>query len=171
MKKFTLFAILLMLAACSSAPSEEDIQKAIEETNAAIPTNMPAPTETRQDLSSSPTPTFTSLPTSISPTPVSQPSEIELGQIKGVLVDENSGQPVSERPELMRDILENETRAEIQELLKTIELEFDNQGVFLFKGVPYGQYLIFTKKHGLVTSAFIVEPGQIVDLGKIEIPK
>ena len=171
MKKFTLFAILLMLAACSSAPSEEDIQKAIEETNAAIPTNMPAPTETRQDLSSSPTPTFTSLPTSISLTPVSQPSEIELGQIKGVLVDENSGQPVSERPELMRDILENETRAEIQELLKTIELEIDNQGVFLFKGVPYGQYLIFTKKHHLVTSAFIVEPGQIVDLGKIEIPK
>ncbi|MBE9473440.1 MAG: hypothetical protein IMY85_01015, partial [Chloroflexi bacterium] len=73
MKKFTLFAIVLMLAACSSAPSEEDIQKAIEETNAAIPTNMPAPTETSQDLSLSPTPTFTSLPTSISPTPVSQP--------------------------------------------------------------------------------------------------
>ncbi len=174
MKKFTLFAIVLMLAACSSAPSEEDIQKAIEETNAAIPTNMPAPTETSQDLSLSPTPTFTSLPTSISPTPVSQPSDIELGQIKGVLVDKNSGQPVSERPELWRDILENETEAElneIQELFNKIELEIDKQGVFLFKGVPYGQYLIFTKKHGMVTSAFIVEPGQIVDLGKIEIPK
>ena len=32
MKKFTLFAIVLMLVACSSAPSDEDIQKAIEET-------------------------------------------------------------------------------------------------------------------------------------------
>ena len=32
MKKFTLFAIVLLLAACSSAPSDEDIQKAIEET-------------------------------------------------------------------------------------------------------------------------------------------
>ena len=32
MKKFILFAIILLLAACSSAPSDEDIQKAIEET-------------------------------------------------------------------------------------------------------------------------------------------
>ena len=35
MKNFTLFVIVLLLAACSSAPSDEDIQKAIEETNAA----------------------------------------------------------------------------------------------------------------------------------------
>lgn len=32
MKKFILVAIVLMLAACSSAPSQDDIQKAIEET-------------------------------------------------------------------------------------------------------------------------------------------
>ena len=51
MKKFTLFAIILMLAACSSAPSDADIQKAIEETNAAIPTNTAVPTETPIPLS------------------------------------------------------------------------------------------------------------------------
>lgn len=133
-----------------------------------------SPVELDVKPSQSPKPTFTSLPTSISPAPVSQPSDTELGQIKGVLIEKNSGKPASDRPRLFRDVLENETeaeRAEIKELLNKIEFEIDEKGSFLFKGVPYGQYGIFTEKHGIVTPVFIVEPGQIVDLGKIEVPK
>lgn len=174
MKKFVLFAIVLMLAACPFTTSEEDIQKGVEETIAAIPKDIPAATETSQEAPISPTPTYTSLPPAITPTPVPPPDDSELGQIKGILVDENTGQPVPDRPQLWRDILENETEAElteIQELFNEIELEIDEQGGFLFTGVPYGQYLIFTKKHGMVTNAFMVEPGQIVDLGEIKIPQ
>jgi hypothetical protein len=173
MKKITLFAIVFMLAACPFTTPEEDMQKAVEETIAAIPKDIPAATETSQEPPISPTPTFTSLPPAITPTPVPQPSDSELGQIKGILVDENTGQPVPDRPQLWRDVLENETDAElheIQELFNKIELEIDEQGGFLFKGVPYGQYLIFTKKHGMVTDPFMVEQGQLVDLGEIKIP-
>jgi len=66
MKKFTLFAIILVLAACSSAPSEEDIQTAIAKTNEARPTR----TSTRL---STPSQTPTLIPTSYS-TPTLSPS-------------------------------------------------------------------------------------------------
>jgi hypothetical protein len=90
------------------------------------------------------------------------------------LVDKNSGKPLSDRPGLWVDAKENQTETELakfKELFNKIELEIDEQGWFLFKDVPPGPYLIFTKKHGIVTSIFIVKPGQTTDLGEIKIPK
>jgi hypothetical protein len=153
-----------ILFACNPSPVELDVKPSHTVTDIQI-------TKTKQDLSLSPTPTFTSLPTSISPTPISQPSDIELGQIKGVLVDKNSGHLLLERPILFHVILVNENEAEMQELLNKVELEVDKQGWFLFKGVPPGMYSILAGKNVMVTPAFFVEPGQIVDLGKIEVPK
>jgi hypothetical protein len=89
-------------------------------------------------------------------------------------VDKDTGQPILARPGLFRDQLETETEAElaeIQEYMDKIELETDSQGTFLFTGVPPGQYVVFTKQHGVVTSAFTVSPGQIVDLGEIKVAR
>ena len=159
MRKLLLVVAVLVLAgiACSLGGDSAEVES--------------PPVELDVKPSQSPKPTFTSLTTSISPTPVSQASDTELGQIKGVLIDKNSGKPASDLPRLGRDILENETRAEVREIMNIIEFEIDEKGWFLFKGIPYGQYFIFTEKHGLVTPAFIVEPGQTVDLGEIEISK
>ena len=167
MRKLLLVAAVLLTVgmACSLGGDSAEVESPPVELDVK-PSQSPKPT-----LTALPPPTFTSLTTSISPTPVSQASDTELGQIKGVLIDKNSGKPASDLPRLGRDILENETRAEVREIMNIIEFEIDEKGWFLFKGIPYGQYFIFTEKHGLVTPAFIVEPGQTVDLGEIEISK
>ncbi len=118
------------------------------------------------------TPTLTPGPTSPTATPT--PAALLLGQIKGVLVDKDTGQPSLAGPGLFRDQLGNETEAElaeIREYMNKIELETDSQGEFIFTGVPPGQYVVFTKQHGVVTSSFVVLPGQVVDLGEIEVPR
>ena len=116
----------------------------------------------------------TATPTPVPPTATPTPAVLLLGQIKGVLVDKHTGQPILARPALFRDHLETETEAElaeIQEYMDEIELETDSHGAFLFTGVPPGQYVVFTIQHGVVTSRFTVSPGQVVDLGAIEVAK
>ncbi len=118
------------------------------------------------------TPTLNPVPSSSTAT--LSPAALLLGHIKGVLVDKDTGKPSLAGPGLFRDQLETETEAElaeIQEYMDKIELEIDSQGTFLFTGVPPGQYVVFTTQHGVVTSAFTVLPGQVVDLGEIEVPR
>jgi hypothetical protein len=152
---FGLTLVVLLLAGCGGAPAE--------------PTATPTPVP--------PTPTLTPIPptpTPVPPTATPTPSVLLLGQIKGVLVDKDTGQPILARPALFRDQLETETEAElaeIQEYMDKIELETDSQGAFLFTGVPSGQYVVFTIQHGIVTSPFTVSPGQVVDLGEIEVAR
>jgi len=100
------------------------------------------------------------------------PAALQLGQIKGVLVEKDTGKPI--RPALMRSNLQSETEAELAEIKKyldKVELQTDGKGAFVFSGVPPGQYVIFTYRHGVITSSFTVSPGQVVDLGKIEVAK
>ena len=89
-------------------------------------------------------------------------------------MDKDTKQPILGNPGLFRDRLENETEAElaeIQEYLDKVEIETDSQGAFLFTGVPPGQYGLFTKQHGIVSPIFTVSPGQVVDLGEIEVQR
>jgi len=170
MRKLLLVVAVLVLAgiACSLGGDSAEVESPPVEQDVK-PSQSPKPT-----LTALPPPTFTSLTTSISPTPVSQESDTELGQIKGVLIDKVSGKPLSDRPGLWVDAKENQTEAELaefKELFNKIELEIDEQGWFLFKDVPPGPYLIFIEKHGIVTSVFIVDPGQTTDLGEIKLPK
>lgn len=122
-----------------------------------------------------PMPTLTQVPatpTSVPPAATPTPAALVLGQIMGVLVDKDTGQPILDRPALFRDQLESDDAAEIQEYMNKIELETDGKGGFHFTGVPPGQYNVFTKKHGIVTSStFKVAPGQVVDLGEIKVAK
>ena len=113
-----------------------------------------------------------STPTQVPPTPT--PIVLLLGQIKAVLVDKDTRHHILAKPGLFRDQLETETEAElaeIQEYMDKIELETDSLGVFLFTGVPPGQYVLFTTQRGVVTSPFTISPGQVVDLGEIEVAR
>ena len=128
----------------------------------ACGTSQPAPIPTLTQVP----PTPTSVPPAATPTPAA----LLLGQIIGVLVDKDTGQPILDRPALFRDQLKSDDAAEIQEYMNKIELETDGKGGFHFTGVPPGQYNVFTTKHGIVTaSTFTVLPGQVVDLGEIEV--
>lgn len=79
-KKAFLFLLVAVLAACSSSPSDEDIQAAIQQTQEAAPptaepTETPAPAETSEPTET-PAPTETSTPTE---TP--KPTQIPLSSI------------------------------------------------------------------------------------------
>jgi hypothetical protein len=133
---------------------------------AACGTPQPAPTSTPTPVP----PTQTPVPPPATPTS----AILELGQIKGMLVDKDTGQTILDRPALFRDQLETETEddlAVIQEYMDKVGFETGSEGGFLFTGVPPGQYVIFTIDHGVVTSEFVVSPGEVVDLGKIEVSK
>ena len=104
----------------------------------------------------------------------STPDVSKLGQIKGILVDKESGKTMQVSPFLFRDRLETDTVAVLEEIRKymdKIELQIDSLGAFHFTGVPYGQYVVATRRQGVVTPAFKIAPGQVVDLGKIELEK
>jgi hypothetical protein len=185
MRKLLLVAAVLLFigTACrlvseivgvKDTPVELDVQHTPVEMDIK-PTNTVADIQvTKTTHSLSPLSTFTPSTILISPTPGSQPSDSGLGQIRGVLINKNSGKPLTDRPRLWVDAKEGQTEAELarfKKLFNKIELEIDDQGWFLFKDVPPGPYLIFTEKHGIVTSEFFVEAGQTTDLGEIRLPK
>lgn len=114
-----------------------------------------------------------SLKTAKNTEPRIQSKELALGQIKGLLVDKNTGQPYR-GINLFREYSATETeedRAKLDEYLHKAELETDDKGGFHIKGVPPGRFRLLTKEHGIVGPEIVVSPGQTVDLGIIEIQK
>ncbi|MDH4270717.1 MAG: carboxypeptidase-like regulatory domain-containing protein [Candidatus Aminicenantes bacterium] len=107
------------------------------------------------------------------PEPRVASDKFALGEIKGLLVDRNTGQAIR-GVNLFRDYLATETeadRAKIDEYMNKAEVETDDRGGFHFKGVPPGHFRLLTKELGIVGPEIIVSPGQTVDLGIIEIQK
>ena len=89
-------------------------------------------------------------------------------------VDKESGKTMQVRLFITRDILETDTGTVPEETRKNLdkgELRIDSLGAFHFTGVPYGQYVVATRQKGVVTPVFKLSPGQVVDLGEIELEK
>ena len=90
------------------------------------------------------------------------------GQVKGVFVKKNTGQPIEIRPTLFA-IHKGRSDAEITALNSMkIKVETDSSGAFLIKNVLPGPYTLMVKTK-MVTTVFKVPPGQTVDLGKVEL--
>lgn len=124
----------------------------------AVPTPVPS------------TATSTPLPETTTPTA----STLQLGQIKGVLIDKDTGQPFVATLYMFRYRVDSGTEynlAEIQEYLNKVEFQIDEGGAFLFTGVPPGKYSLFTKQYGLIEPSFIVAPGEVTDIGEVEVDR
>jgi hypothetical protein len=117
-------------------------------------------------------PTVPPTPVTTTATPV--PPSLLLGEIMGVLVDKDTGKPFQASLNLFREQLNTETEAElaeIQEYLDKAEFQIDDQGAFHFTGVPPGKYVLFTTQYGILTDSFTVSPGQVTDLGEIQVAR
>jgi hypothetical protein len=172
---------ILLLAACGSrqtAPGTETEADSLIEASVAVADSLPSPdASTALPAHSSESPELDEDQQKKSPVPQpdrSTPDVSKLGQIKGILVDKESGKTMKVSPFLFRDQLETDTEdllEEVRKYMDKMELQIDSLGVFLFTGVPYGQYVVAIPQEGVVTSAFKLSPGQLVDLGKIEVEK
>lgn len=97
--------------------------------------------------------------------------DITPGQVKGVFVSKVTGQPMKITPELFA-LTEGMTQAEKAALkVNEIEAEAYSSGEFLIKNVLPGRYALLIYSNTILSSTFIVSPGQTVDLGTIEVER
>jgi len=99
-----------------------------------------------------------------------------MAQIKGVFVDEATGRPLQITPRLALIHPKGITPEEAADLsakfdAQKIKTETDSSGAFSIEIVDVvpGKYVLFTRKHGMITLDFKVSPGEIVNLGIIKV--
>lgn len=90
------------------------------------------------------------------------------GEIKGVFVDKSSGQPVEFSPGIFA-IYGDRTEEEIAALdANEIQVETDSTGAFSLTNVLPGEYALMDGSYETI-AVVDVKPGQVVDLGILEI--
>ena len=108
------------------------------------------------------------------PTPTTDPTAP--GQVQGVLVDGDTGQPLTDVPVGL--LKPGDSSGGMTYIEQTdIETETDASGAFLLDSVPPGSYFMYAylgRQEPVMNSTggqlfFEVRPGQTVDLGEIEV--
>ena len=90
------------------------------------------------------------------------------GEIKGVFVDKSSGQPVEFSPGVFA-IHGDRTEEELTALeTNEIQVETDSTGAFSLTNVLPGEYALMDGSYKTIL-VVDVEPGQVVDVGTLEI--
>lgn len=98
--------------------------------------------------------------------------EVVLAQIKGLLVDLETGHPIQVN-NIFREYLDTDNEADrvkITEYMKKAVLETDEDGSFHFRGLPPGHYRLLSRSN-FVGPKIIVSQGETIDLGVIEVQK
>jgi len=104
------------------------------------------------------------------------PFDATMAQIKGKFVDKDTGRPLQITPLLWLTYPKDITADEEAELnaafhASKVKKETDSSGAFsiVIVNVVPGKYALLTRRYGMLTPEFAVSPGEVVDLGTIEV--